>query len=255
MTRHAPSTIRLYVDSELIADATILLEGPQAHYVANVMRMSTGDTLNLFNGRDGEWHATIANTTKTRITTSLDARTREQDHGPDLWLVQAPVKNARMKTIVEKATELGIGAIASVITQHTAVSGINLPRLRANAIEAAEQCGRLSVPAFHDPMKFDQLIDGWPHSRRLVFCDETRAAPPLIDALKDCDGDRAGSNSWGILIGPEGGFSADEVDKLRAQPFVIPAKLGPRILRADTAAIAAISLWQAAAGDWHERSD
>ena len=252
VSRHPTSTVRLFVDGELTAGATVELDKPQAHYLANVMRLDVGDSVNLFNGYDGEWRATITGSRKGRVSLSLDSCTREQDGGPDLWLVQAPIKSARMKTVVEKATELGVAAIVPVVTQHTAVASVNVDRLRATAVEAAEQCGRLSVPALHTTQKLDHLLDTWPPRRCLVFCDETRAARPLIDAVRDQVGQND-TSAWGLLIGPEGGFSGDEVDKLRRQPFVIPVKLGPRILRVDTAAIAAISLWQAVAGDWRNQ--
>ena len=254
MSREPTSTVRLFVDRELTTGAAFELDKPQAHYLVNVMRLAVGSDLSLFNGRDGEWRATITSSSKGRVGLGLESCTREQDRGPDLWLVQAPIKSARMKTVIEKATELGVAAILPAVTQHTAVSGVNVDRLRATAIEAAEQCGRLSVPAVQNPKSLDQLIDTWPPHRCLVFCDETRAARPLIDAVREAVGQNDGG-PWGLLIGPEGGFSGDEVDKLRRQPFVIPVKLGPRILRADTAAIAALSLWQAVAGDWRNGSD
>ena len=229
-----------------------MLDKQQSHYINNVMRLALGNTLALFNGEHGEWQATIIDKSKAGLSVRLDRRLRAQDSGPDLWLVQAPIKAARMKNVVEKATELGVAAFVLVTTQNTAVSAVNVDRLRANAIEAAEQCGRLTVPLFNAPQNLDQLVDTWPQGRRLVFCDETRAAPPLIEALGYTTGTRE-TGAWGVLIGPEGGFTAGEAHRLRQQPFVTPVSLGPRILRADTAAISALSLWQAVAGDWRDQ--
>ena len=245
--RNAASHIRLYVDRELVADARFALDKGQAHYVANVMRLDVGDSLALFNGHDGEWQATVISRTKGSAQIEITTQARTQENVPDLWLALAPTKSTRSKYVVEKATELGVAALLPVITQHT-VAKASVDRYRAQAIEAAEQCGRLSVPSVHEAQSLTQFLDSWPQARLLIFCDETRSASPLIEAVADHAKDAAGG--WGLLIGPEGGFASDEVERLRGLPFVIPAKLGPRILRTDTAAIAALSLWQAVAGDW-----
>ena len=230
-----------------MAKATFALDKARAHYVVNVMRLDTGDGLALFNGRDGEWQATLTGKAKGRADVVVESQTRAQDEVPDLWLALAPTKSSRSKYVVEKATELGVAAIAPVITQHT-VAKASVERYRAQAIEAAEQCGRLSIPSIHETLGLKRFIESWPRDRLLIFCDETRSALPLIEAVVEHLDEAAGG--WGLFIGPEGGFATDEVDHLRGQPFVIPAKLGPRILRTDTAAIAALSLWQAVAGDW-----
>ncbi len=254
MPRHARPTVRLFVDRELVAEVAITLDRPQARYLANVMRFAVGDTVDLFNGKDGEWRATVTALGKGRVELRVGERLREQDRVRDLWLVHAPIKSARLSIVVEKATELGVDALVPVMTRNTAVSRVNTRRLRAHAIAAAEQCGRLSVPAVRRVQSLDALIGSWPRERTLVFCDESGPADPLIEVLGTGPVERGGA--WGILIGPEGGFAATEIDMLRRRPFVVPAKLGPRILRADTAAIAALSLWQAVVGDWsNKRAD
>ena len=176
-------------------------------------------------------------------------RTRAQTVEPDLWLAFAPIKRARIDFLVEKATELGVSALLPVFTRHTAVERVNVERLRAHAVEAAEQTERLSVPTLHEPQTLSGLLANWPAPRRLLMCDEAGSGAPIALALAALDGP-ARAAPWAILIGPEGGFAADELANLHGLPFVTPVSLGPRILRADTAAIAALSCWQAALGDW-----
>jgi 16S rRNA (uracil1498-N3)-methyltransferase len=236
--------IRLYVDQPLAEALPIEASPDQARYLLGVMRLKAGDDLLLFNGRDGEWAAGVAETSRRGCVLEPRARIRPQAAGPDLDLVVALVKRARLETIVEKAAELGCRRVRLAITRRTNADHTNVARLRAIVTEASEQTGRLDVPEILAPEKLDRLIDGWDPVRRLLFCDEGGDTPPALHALKDADG------PWAVLIGPEGGFDAAERSRLRAEPFVTVAGLGPRILRADTAAIAALTLWQAAAGDW-----
>jgi len=236
--------IRLYVDRPLAEGAQVEPSPDQARYLVGVMRLRPGDDLLLFNGRDGEWRASVAETSKRACVLAVEARTREQADPPDLELVVALVKRARLETIVEKAAELGCRRVRLVITRRTNADHTRVDRLQAIAIEAAEQTGRLDVPEIVAPQKLDRMLDGWDASRRLLFCDEGGDVPPALEALNGASG------PWAVLIGPEGGFDEAERARLRGGPFVTAAGLGPRILRADTAAIAALALWQAAAGDW-----
>ncbi len=236
--------IRLHVTSDLAPDAAVAPTLDQSRYLTNVMRLSQGDELLIFNGRDGEWRASIAEVLKRGVILKCEERTREQTVAPDLELIVAMVKKARVETIVEKAAELGAARVRLAITRRTNVEKVRLDRLDAIAEEAAEQTGRLDVPPVDDPMKLEAILDGWDPYRRLMFCDETGGAP-AIPALT-----AAGPGPWAILIGPEGGFSPEEGERLRSLPFTTAVSLGPRILRADTAAIAAMTLWQAAVGDW-----
>lgn len=237
--------IRLFIEADLRAGAELALDQAQSRYLAAVMRLSAGDELLVFNGRDGEWRAAVAHVGKRSVALSVEAQARPQAAGPDLELLVALVKRARLETIVEKAAELGAARVRLVITERTNADHARLDRLAAIAVEAAEQTGRLDVPAIAPPVRLPRLISDWPTGRRLLFCDEAGEAPPALEALG-----RRPAGPWSILIGPEGGFSAKERELLRSQPFTAPASLGPRILRADTAAIAALSLWQAALGDW-----
>ncbi len=251
MPRHIRPTVRLFVDRELAAATVVALDRPQAHYLVRVMRFGVGDGVDLFNGCDGEWHAKIAALGKGEAVLEVREQLRPQDRVEDLWLVLAPIKSARMSIVVEKATELGIGTMVPVITQNTAVKRVNLERLRAHAVEAAEQCGRLSVPEVRRPQPLHSLLEDWPRNRLLVFCDESGPANSLIDVLVDRRAEYCGK-AWAILIGPEGGFAPAEVEAFWRHPFIVPARLGPRILRADTAAVAALSLWQSVVGDWRD---
>ena len=236
--------IRLFVDQPLAADFLVTPTQEQAHYLRGVMRLTVGDELLLFNGRDGEWWASVVELGKKSCQLAALERTREQVSAPDLDLIVALVKRSRLETIVEKAAELGCRRVRLAITRRTNADHTNVGRLQAIAVEAAEQTGRLDVPEVVAPEKLDRLLEGWDASRRLLFCDESGDTPAALDALKDAAG------PWAVLIGPEGGFDAAERQRLRAEPFVTVAGLGPRILRADTAAISALTLWQAAAGDW-----
>ncbi|ADL00143.1 16S rRNA (uracil(1498)-N(3))-methyltransferase [Brevundimonas subvibrioides] len=234
--------IRLHVTQPLAPGAAVAPTLDQSRYLTQVMRLKLGDDLLVFNGRDGEWRATLVEILKKGVILRAEDQVRPQAYGPDLELIVAVVKKSRVETIVEKAAELGAARVRLTITQRTNVDHVRLDRLDAIAIEAAEQTGRLDVPTVDDPQKLGALLDGWDPSRRLMFCDETGGAP-VASAVTE-------SGPWAILIGPEGGFSPEERDRLRALPFTTAVSLGPRILRADTAAIAAMTLWQAAVGDW-----
>lgn len=236
--------IRLHVPQPLAAGAAVAPTLDQSRYLTQVMRLKAGDDLLVFNGRDGEWRCTIAEVLKKGVVLKAQEQVRSQTFGPDLELIVAVVKKARVETIVEKAAELGARRVRLTLTQRTNTDRIRLDRLDAIAEEAAEQTGRLDVPVIDDPVKLSNILDAWQDGRRLMFCDETGGAP-VVSALAN-----APPEPWAILIGPEGGFSPEERERLRALPFTTAVSLGPRILRADTAAIAAMTLWQAAAGDW-----
>jgi 16S rRNA (uracil1498-N3)-methyltransferase len=237
--------IRLFIPHDLAAGAELALDPGQSRYLAAVMRQGVGDEVLLFNGRDGEWRAAISAVTKRAVAVRAERLERPQAVGPDLDLVIALVKRGRLETIVEKAAELGARRVRPVVTERTNADRARTDRLSAIATEAAEQTGRLDVPAIVEPVKLEALIAGWEPGRRLLFCDEAGDARPILQALA---GETAGP--WAVLIGPEGGFSPQERERLRALDYATPASLGPRILRADTAAISALTLWQAALGDW-----
>jgi 16S rRNA (uracil1498-N3)-methyltransferase len=237
--------IRLFVEGELAAGAVIHPKPEQAHYLTGVMRLGRGDALLVFNGRDGEWRARLDEVSKRGCRLAVQERVRDQAVGPDIDLIVALVKRARLETIVEKAAELGAKRVRLLLTERTNAGHTNVGRLQAIAVEASEQTGRLDVPVVLAPEKLGLLLKGWAPDRRLMFCDEGGDAPPATDAMAK---EKAGP--WAILIGPEGGFSPAERAAIRAVPAVVPVSLGPRILRADTAAIAAMTLWQAMLGDW-----
>ncbi|MBW8858174.1 MAG: 16S rRNA (uracil(1498)-N(3))-methyltransferase [Caulobacter sp.] len=241
--------IRIFVPHPLKAGAGVAPTIDQSRYLTAVMRLNVGDEILVFNGQDGEWRCSLTEAAKRGCLLRAEEQTRPQDYGPDLDLVIAMVKRGRVETIVEKAAELGARRVRLTQTRRTNVDFLKLGRLDAIAIEAAEQTGRLDVPAVDDPQKLDKILDSWDPARRLVFCDEGGDARPMIQALADTPQEKKGAPA-AILIGPEGGFAPEERERLRSLPFVIPVSLGPRILRADTAAIAAMTLWQAAAGDW-----
>ena len=236
--------IRLFVDQPLSAGVVLEPAFDQARYLTGVMRKGVGDALLLFNGRDGEWRAEITEVSKRGCVLTAIGRTRVQAGTPDLELIVALVKRNRLETIVEKAAELGCRRVRLAITRFTQADHTRVDRLQAIATEASEQTGRLDVPEIIAPEKLDRILDGWPAGRRLMFCDEGGDVRPALAALP------REAAPWSILIGPEGGFSPEERDRLRRENFVTPVGLGPRILRADTAAISALTLWQAALGDW-----
>jgi 16S rRNA (uracil1498-N3)-methyltransferase len=236
--------IRLHVPQPLSADAAVLPTLDQSRYLTQVMRLKIGDGLLVFNGHDGEWRCVIAEILKKGVVLRAGEEVRAQTTVPDVHLLIAVVKKSALEFAVEKATELGVARISLVVTQNTQTQHVRLDRLDAIAIESAEQTGRLDAPVIDAPVKLAERLDGWDGGRRLMFCDETGGAPagPALQA--------AGSGPWAILIGPEGGFAPEERERLRALPFTTAVSLGPRVLRADTAATAALTLWQAAVGDW-----
>ncbi|MBA3519112.1 MAG: 16S rRNA (uracil(1498)-N(3))-methyltransferase [Rhizobiales bacterium] len=239
------SSQRLFVRADLHAGAEIEAERGHANYLVNVLRLKTGDAVRLFNGRDGEWRARIGEASRKRCVLALEEQTQPQTAAPDLHYLFAPLKHARLDYMVQKAVEMGAGRLRPVITRHTQVSRVNLERMEANAIEAAEQCGILALPTIDEPAALLEVIAGWDPARHLIFCDESAPVSNPAKALRELSRGPAA-----VLIGPEGGFSADERDTLRRLPYVTALSLGPRILRADTAAVAALALAQAFIGDW-----
>ena len=235
--------IRLHVPDDLAENGVIGLGASQAHYLRSVLRLAPGGEVALFNGRDGEWLARIDAIGKGWASLQLVAQSLPQVPEPDIWLLFAPIKRGRVDYLVQKTTELGVAVLMPTSTRRTVVERINLVRLGATAAEAAEQCRRLSVPELRPVQALDKVLASWPPERRLLFCDEAGGSPPLA-ALTDRE-----PGPWAILIGPEGGFDPDESHALRQYPFVVPMFLGPRILRTETAAVAALSLWQALVGD------
>lgn len=235
------STPRLFVDHALAEGAELRIEGGQAHYLIGVMRLKTGAPVRLFDDRSGEWLATVAHLGKRDLIVAVEAMLHPRETVPDLWLLAAPIKKGRIDWLVEKACELGVARIVPVLTRRTVVDRLNLDRLRAHMIEAAEQCGRTALPMLAEPIKLDAALRGWPAERALIFADEEGGAPLAMAA-------RPGPAA--ILIGPEGGFTPEERAAIRAVPQATGVSLGPRVLRADTAAAAAVSVWMSAAGDW-----
>lgn len=235
------STPRLFVDRPLGADARPVIDGPAAHYLLNVMRLKLGDPILLFDNISGEWLAVVDDTAKRSLTLRIERQMRDIEQVPDLWLCFAPVKKARLDWIIEKATELGVARLQPVITERTIVERVKRERLEAQIIEACEQCGRTALPTLAEPVKLPQLLKDWPAGRTLLFADEAGGAPlATVDAPAPA----------AILTGPEGGFTARERELLIGTGAVRRIALGPRILRAETAAIAAVSVWMAQHGDW-----
>jgi 16S rRNA (uracil1498-N3)-methyltransferase len=237
---------RLFVDAALAPGQTVALERGQSNYLGNVLRLAAGETILVFNGRDGEWQASIAGR-KRPDSLTIDAQTREQDRRPDLAYVFAPLKHARLDYMVQKAVEMGASRLQPVLTRFTQVSRVNSERMRANVIEAAEQCGILGIAEVGEPMALDRYLSGRDGQRLLVFCDEAADVANPVHALQ---GGRSATNGVDILIGPEGGFAEEERAILLRQPRTLRLSLGPRVLRADTAAVAALALVQASLGDW-----
>ncbi|HXZ21963.1 MAG TPA: 16S rRNA (uracil(1498)-N(3))-methyltransferase [Pseudolabrys sp.] len=240
-------TTRLYVDVPLASGSEIALDRDQANYLLNVLRLGRGDTILLFNGRDGEWRATLAAAGKRTVSMAVAARTRAQTPPGNLHFIFAPLKHARLDYLVQKAVEMGVSRLQPVITRHTQVARINLGRMRANVIEAAQQCGILAVPDVAEPMPFEKILADT--DRLLVFCDEDAEVKDPLAALTAAR--LSAGAPLAVLIGPEGGFAEDERAVLLKRPKVVRIALGPRVLRADTAAVAALALIQAVLGDWH----
>jgi 16S rRNA (uracil1498-N3)-methyltransferase len=236
---------RLFVPDDLAAGIEFDAGQQQSHYLMHVLRLGEGAEILVFNGRDGEWSAAIAAKSKKAVRLKVLVLQRPQPPLPDLVYCFAPLKQGRLDYLVQKAVEMGAGILQPVVTQHTQVAKPSIERLCANVVEAAEQCGILAVPEVRDAEKFERLLSGWDKERRLIFCDEDASTNNPLPALQAIN-----ERKLGLLVGPEGGFSDDERKMLRALPFVTAIPLGPRILRADTAAVAALAVMQATVGDW-----
>jgi 16S rRNA (uracil1498-N3)-methyltransferase len=236
---------RLFVEADLSNGRTLTCSSDQANYLKNVLRMQERDPITVFNGRDGEWQATISLVGKRDVSLEIGVQTRAQKLGPDIDYLFAPLKRARLDYMVQKATELGVRRLVPVLTRHTVAERVNTERMRANAIEAAEQCGTLFVPDVAEPIKLPAALLALDTDRTLVFCDEAAIVANPLEALT-----KLKQGPVAVLIGPEGGFSADERVALRAHPKVVVLSLGPRIMRADTAAVAALTLVNVTLGDW-----
>lgn len=240
-----PSGVRLFVDARLAAGAEVACTPEQANYLINVLRLAVGAEILVFNGREGEWRARIADAGKRRCTLACLTQHRAQQDGPDLHYIFAPLKHARLDYMVQKATELGVAHLQPVLTRRTVPARVNIARMQANAIEAAEQCGVLRVPSVGEPVKLEPLLAQWNPERRLIFCDESAEVASPLAALAGIK-----AEPLAVLIGPEGGFDPAERQLLRDKPYTLAISLGPRIMRADTAAVAALALVNAALGDW-----
>lgn len=247
MSRLDFTTHRLCVDAPLAEGATVAPAREQAHYLVNVLRLREGAGLLVFNGRDGEWRARLQSAGKRDVILRIEAQTRPQDHLPDLDYLFAPLKQARLDYMAQKAVEMGARRLRPVLTRRTQASRINLQRLRANAIEAAEQCGVLSLAEVLDAEKLDRALDAWPADRLLIFCDEAAKIADPVAVLRET---AARFDKFAVLIGPEGGFDPSERERLLGLKNVARISLGPRVMRADTAAVASLAIFQAALGDW-----
>jgi 16S rRNA (uracil1498-N3)-methyltransferase len=236
---------RIYVTKPLAAGAVLDLAPGQAHHLRTVLRLGDGAAVAAFNASDGEWLCRLTETGRNGVALAVERRTRPAEAEADLWLVFAPIKRGRLDWLIEKATELGAAALLPVWTQRTQTERLNLERLRAHAVAAAEQSERLSVPELHEPQALDRVLAGWSAARRLVVCDETGGGEPIGAVVA-----RLGVGPTALLTGPEGGFAETELDALEKLSFVSRVGLGPRVLRADTAALAALAVLQAIAGDW-----
>jgi 16S rRNA (uracil1498-N3)-methyltransferase len=244
---------RLFVAEHLQKGARFQADERAAHYLVNVLRRGSDDPVLLFNGRDGEYRGRIAEAAKRRLVLEALEQTRAQESEPDLWLCFAPLKKDAVDFLIEKGTELGVARFQPVLTAHSASNRINQIRLTAVATEAAEQSERLTVPEVLEPISLEAMRTGWPKDRHLLICAEAGAAKPLAQALSELTSDVSSANRFAVLIGPEGGFQDDELDRLKKLPFVTPVGLGPRILRAETAALAALAAFQAIRGDGAKR--
>ncbi len=245
MARYDFNAQRLFVEADLAEASTIACSSAQANYLRNVLRLKPGDGIILFNGRDGEWQAEVADAGKRGAALLVGAQVRLQEGGPDIDYLFAPLKRARLDYLVQKATEMGVARLRPVLTHRTTPERVNIERMRANAIEAAEQCGILRIPEVREPEKLEQAVAGWDGARPLIFCDEASEERCPFTTLA-----RLQPGPLALLIGPEGGFDEAERALLSSKPFVTRISLGPRILRADTAAVAALALVNAVLGDW-----
>ncbi len=241
---------RLFVDAPLHDGASVRLDNSQRNYLQNVLRLRADDPILVFNGRDGEWRARIVTLRKRELALAVQERMRMQAQAPDLHYLFAPIKHSRLDYMAQKAVEMGASRLQPILTRHVAVTRINAARMRANAIEAAEQCGILTLPEIGAPIALDRMIAERDPRRVLVFCDEDAPVRDPIAALSALRGASAGPMPLAVLIGPEGGFAAEERTALMELPNAVRLALGPRILRADTAAVAALALVEAVLGDW-----
>ena len=243
MTQEKPK-IRLYLPGDYAPDGCLVPTPTQTHYLVNVMRVDVGDGILVFNGKDGEWLAEVTMLAKKRVELTLRRLVRAHASSSDLWLVFAPIRN-KTDSVVEKATELGVAKLLPVRTRHSVVDSVNMEKLTVHAVEAAEQCERLDVPAIETMQTLPTLMGNWPKERLLLFADESGAGAPMVDVLASLP-----KAPYAVLIGPEGGFSEEERHMLARLPFVKRCSMGERILRADTAAVAALACIQAVCGDW-----
>lgn len=246
MSDKQKNNIRLFIDAPLTLEKSVVLDTPRSHYLCNVMRLQEGELLHCFNGKDGEFECRLSVAHKKESVLSVLKQTRKMMEVPDIWLLFAPVKKDCTDFIVEKAVELGVRKICPVITRYTINKEVRLERFVAQAVEAAEQCRRVEIPEILSPLSLEKLLSGWDKRRKLFFMDETGNGLPALDIFRKNKGCAAA-----ILVGPEGGFAAEELDMLRKTDFAEAVSLGPRILRAETAVAAALSIWQAAVGDWN----
>ncbi len=246
MAIHDFSAERLFVEASLTSGAEIICSSTQTNYLINVLRLKLNDEILIFNGIDGEWRARISMLSRRSCTLVASQQTREQVAGPDLEYLFAPLKRARLDYMVQKAVEMGVRSLRPVLTRRTTPDRVNLHRMRANAIEAAEQCGILHLPRIEEPRKFAAVLESWSEERTLIVCDESAPQSNPVDALRSVQ-----PGPIAVLVGPEGGFDTEERNQLLAHPKVCTISLGPRIMRADTAAVAALALVNACLGDWN----
>jgi len=242
------STKRLFLRARLDTGSIVDLDRGQSNYLVNVLRLAPGAEILVFNGTDGEWRATLGQRDRRAWVLNIERQERPQDDPPRLQYLFAPLKQGRLDYMVQKAVEMGAGPLTPVLTQYGQVSRINIQRMEANAIEAAEQCGLLTIPQIDEPIGLAQLLETWPSQhpdRRIIYCDEDKGSDDPIKALTELS-----ESKFAVLVGPEGGFSPSERAQLRTRPFVTAIGLGPRIMRADTAAVAALALTQSTLGDW-----
>ncbi|MCB1503711.1 MAG: 16S rRNA (uracil(1498)-N(3))-methyltransferase [Hyphomicrobiaceae bacterium] len=253
MAVHDFNAQRLYVEADLAVDGEIAVSRDQANYLLNVLRLAEGSAILVFNGRDGEWKARLASVSKRTCTLRLIEQTRPQTGHPSLTYLFAPLKRARLDYMVQKAVEMGVGRLAPVLTRRTVAERVNLDRMRANALEAAEQCGILSLPVIDEPTTLPAVLTRWPSQQPLIFCDESAPPGGPLSALEELRARMAASPARpdvGVLVGPEGGFDPAEREAILKYPSAIAISLGPRIMRADTAAVAALAVVNAVLGDW-----
>lgn len=246
MPIHDFNAERLFVDAPLVPQSPVPCTSEQAHYLVNVLRLKAEDQILVFNGEDGEWRARLTDVGKRRCNLVPVELVRPQEAGPDITYVFAPLKHSRLDYMVQKAVELGVASLQPVFTRRTIAERVKLERMRANAIEAAEQCGILRIPSVAEPVTLPRLLETWDENRRIVYCDEVAAQTDPVAALLGLE-----PGPLAVLIGPEGGFSPEERQMLQAAKFITPISLGPRVMRADTAAVAALALVNSVLGDWN----